>query len=347
MVAARWSGHRYERRYGRRIKVLHLADAELDAILRSPFAAGELTTAADIVVAIAHVDGSGVTKEAVRELASLPCLVIGADRAGDTAPHLDTADEPDVTTVDALLDAVDANPIASVTLALLLRGVPQRSIGDGLVAESAAYSVLQAGPEFARWLTSRTRRNRPAGAEPPVLTTRDGDHLTITLNRPRVRNALDRAMRDALLEALTIPAADPTVTTVGINGNGPVFCSGGDLDEFGSFDDPASAHVVRTATSIGRAVHAVRDRTTVHLHGHCAGSGIELAAFAGHVIATPDTLLSLPEISLGLVPGAGGTVSLPRRAGRHRVALLALSGAVIDAARAEDWGLVDAVTPLR
>jgi enoyl-CoA hydratase/carnithine racemase len=347
MLAAVGANAGYRRRYGRRIKVLHLADAELDALLRSPFAASELTAADGIVVAVAHADGTAVSNEATSELGSLPCLVVGADRAGDTAPHLDAAVEPGAATVDQLLDAVDANPIASVTLALLLRGATQRSIGDGLVAESTAYSLLQAGPEFARWLTNRARRDRPANAEPPVLTARDGDHLAITLNRPHVRNALDRAMRDALLDALTIPAADPTVATVDIEGNGPVFCSGGDLDEFGSFDDPASAHLVRTATSIGRAIHAVRERTTVHLHGHCAGSGIELAAFADRVLATPDTLLSLPELSLGLVPGAGGTVSLTRRAGRHRVALLALSGAVIDAPRAKDWGLVDAITPSR
>src|SRR5262249_4128839 len=165
----------------------------------------------------------------------------------------------------------------------------------------------------------------------PVVVQRDGDHLELTLNRPHVRNALDRAMRDALLEGFAIPTADPTVTSIDLRGSGPVFCSGGDLDEFGSFDDPARAHLVRLATSIGRAIDAVRDRVTVHMNGHCAGSGIELPAFAGRIVAEPDTLLSLPEIRLGLIPGAGGTVSLTRRVGRHRVALLALSGAPVDA----------------
>jgi enoyl-CoA hydratase/carnithine racemase len=73
----------------------------------------------------------------------------------------------------------------------------------------------------------------------------------------------------------------------------------------------------------------------------CAGSGIELPAFAGTVVAAPDTTFALPEVSLGLVPGAGGTVSLPHRIGRHRTALLALSGATIDAPTALAWGLVD------
>jgi len=217
-------------------------------------------------------------------------------------------------------------------------------MGAGLVAESSAYSVLQAGPEFARWLAARPRRERASETDAPVLVHRAGDRLELTLNRPHVRNALDRRMRDALLEALTVPMSDPSVTDVHISGAGPVFCSGGDLDEFGSFDDPARAHVVRLAASIGRAIDAVRDRVTVHLHGHCAGSGVELAAFAGTVVAASDTRCSLPEIGLGLIPGAGGTVSLTRRIGRQRMALLALSGAVIDVQTALAWGVVDEIS---
>ena len=83
------------------------------------------------------------------------------------------------------------------------------------------------------------------------------------------------------------------------------------------------------------------DRVTAHLHGACAGSGIELPAFASRVVADPSTIISLPEVSLGLVPGAGGTVSLPRRIGRHRTALLGLSGLPVSAGTARAWGLVD------
>jgi enoyl-CoA hydratase/carnithine racemase len=120
-----------------------------------------------------------------------------------------------------------------------------------------------------------------------------------------------------------------------------VFCSGGDLDEFGTVADPATGHLVRVTRSVGRAVHEVAARTTVHVHGPNAGSGVELAAFAGTVVAAPDATFVLPEVGLGLVPGAGGTVSLPRRIGRHRTAWLALTGATIDAELAQRWGLVD------
>ncbi len=71
------------------------------------------------------------------------------------------------------------------------------------------------------------------------------------------------------------------------------------------------------------------------------GSGIELAAFTDVVVAAPDTQIALPEIGLGLVPGAGGTVSLPRRIGRLRTAWLAFTGRPIDAATAQAWGLID------
>jgi enoyl-CoA hydratase/carnithine racemase len=79
------------------------------------------------------------------------------------------------------------------------------------------------------------------------------------------------------------------------------------------------------------------------VHGHGVGSGLELAAFAGCVTATPDATLALPELGMGLVPGAGGTVSVTRRIGRHRAAWLVLTGAELDARQAIDWGLVDAI----
>jgi enoyl-CoA hydratase/carnithine racemase len=166
--------------------------------------------------------------------------------------------------------------------------------------------------------------------------------LRITLRRPHVRNALDAPMQQALCDAFAI-AADPAIARVELRGDGPDFCSGGDLDEFGTFESPEAAHLLRLERSVGRAIDAVRDKVVAHLHGACAGSGIELPAFAGRVVAAPDTRISLPEVALGLIPGAGGTVSLPRRIGRHRTALLGLSGQPIDAATAAAWGLVDEV----
>ena len=175
-----------------------------------------------------------------------------------------------------------------------------------------------------------------------MAVARSGDRLEITLVRPHARNALDARMRDELWDAFQIALADPSLQ-VRWRGDGPAFSSGGDLDEFGSRPDPATAHLVRLARSLGSVVHELADRITVELHGACFGSGIELPAFAGRVVAAPDTAIALPELALGLIPGAGGTVSLPRRIGRHRTLLLALTGRTLDARTALEWGLVDEV----
>ena len=164
--------------------------------------------------------------------------------------------------------------------------------------------------------------------------------MTVTLQRPARHNAFSASMRDGLLDALDVALLDPDVRVV-LRGAGPSFCSGGDLDEFGSAADPGAAHLVRLQASVARVLAALADRVTVHLHGACMGAGIELPAFAGHVVATPDAEIALPELRLGLIPGAGGTVSLPRRIGRQRTAQLALTGGSIDGTTALAWGLVD------
>jgi enoyl-CoA hydratase/carnithine racemase len=176
----------------------------------------------------------------------------------------------------------------------------------------------------------------------PVRVGRDGNVLTVTLFRPAVHNALNTAMRDALVEALTVGVADPTVTVV-LRGAGASFCSGGDLGEFGTTPDPATAHLIRLTRSPAILAAHLAPRLVAHVHGACIGAGVELAAFAARVVAQPGTLFALPELALGLVPGAGGTVSLPRRIGRHRTAWLVLSGERIGVERARRWGLVDEI----
>lgn len=226
-------------------------------------------------------------------------------------------------------------------LAVVLRVSADLPVSDALVIESLAYSTLQSGPEHQAWLSARKPRQRFVHRQ-PVKVRRVGDVLHVQLNRPERRNAIDAATRDALLDAFAVADADPGLE-VEWAGAGPSFCSGGDLDEFGTLEDPASAHFIRTTHSLGAAVHRLRDRMTVRVHGRCAGAGVELPAFAGRVVADPDTTFLLPELAMGLIPGAGGTVSLPRRIGVDRTALLARSGEPIDAQTALEWGLVDAL----
>jgi enoyl-CoA hydratase/carnithine racemase len=279
--------------------------------------------------------------------ARLPFVVVGI-ASGDRPERHTPAGAVDVVVtsgapaLDAIITTVEANPLAATALVLVLRGNAHRSIDDGLLVESATYSALQGGPEFASWRAARPRRARSREG-PPIALERHGDRLDITLTRPQVRNALNTAMRDALVDAFDLAALDATITEIRLRGEGPSFCAGGDLDEFGSFPDPATAHLVRVRQSVGRAIATVSERVTAHLHGACFGSGIELPAFASTVVATPDTVIALPEVALGLIPGAGGTVSIPGRIGRHRTARLALTGEHLDATTALEWGLVDAI----
>ncbi|TQS42729.1 enoyl-CoA hydratase/isomerase family protein [Cryptosporangium phraense] len=244
--------------------------------------------------------------------------------------------------LSALTAVAERNPVAATSLALLLRGSEGPDVPAGLVAESATYSTLQSGAEFASWRASRPAQPPERGPE-RVRIERDGDILHVTLARPQRRNALDAPMRDALAEAFALAVADRDLT-IELRGDGPDFCAGGDLDEFGSRPDPARAHLTRLTRSPARLLHTASARATAHLHGACLGAGIELPAFAGRVVAAPDTSIGLPEVGLGLVPGAGGTVSLPRRIGRQRTAWLGLSGQRLDAATALSWGLVDEVS---
>jgi enoyl-CoA hydratase/carnithine racemase len=243
--------------------------------------------------------------------------------------------------VEPIRAAVADHAEAALALVTLLRD-PRPTTAAGLAAESAVYALLLGSADFARWLAERGPRP-PRPATDPVLVRDDDGVRTITLNRPEVRNAVDRRMRDALVAALQGAAMDPSIRQVLLRGAGPAFCAGGDLAEFGTVVDPATAHAVRLTIHPGAWVDHVTDRTVALLHGPCIGAGIEVPAFAGRVVASADATFALPELRYGLVPGAGGTVSVPRRVGRGRAAWLALTGSVLDAPTARRWGLVDEV----
>jgi len=287
-------------------------------------------------------------------LGAAPCVTIAhADRPRWPPPDgfdvvvspSSEVDRPWVTaTPGPVIDGVTRNPVASLTLVQLLRSTGGQHWRAALTAESFAYSMLQSGPEYRSWLASRATPDIPSSeAQPAVTVDRAGEHLMITLDRPRVHNAYNAAMRDALVEVLELARLDSTVTEVVLNGAGPSFSSGGDLTEFGTVADPATGHVIRTRRNAAAALFAVQDRTTAMIHGATFGAGIELAACCGRVIASSDVRMRLPEVSMGLIPGAGGTVSIPHRIGRERTAWLGLSDEEIGASVAQAWGLVDEI----
>jgi enoyl-CoA hydratase/carnithine racemase len=245
-----------------------------------------------------------------------------------------------------LTAVVAGMPQAAVVLGQVLRASESLPVPAALDVESLAYSALLGGAEFGRWLAGRGARSQPGLVAEPVLARRDGTLLRVTLNRPDRRNAYGRQLRDALTDALRIAVLDPSTERVVLDGAGPAFCSGGDLAEFGATPDLATAHFVRTQGGAALLVNELRERVEVRVHGPCVGAGVELPAFAGFVSAAPDTTFRLPEVAMGLIPGAGGTVSIPRRVGRWRTLYLGLTGRPLDAATARDWGLIDEVREL-
>jgi Enoyl-CoA hydratase/isomerase len=330
------------------VQVVEVDYQELQRLTASCGAAAPRAAAGPPRLLLVDLDGvaDADRRAAVRPPHGLADVVVGVAADPQVRPELcDLVIGPGRGDLERIAATVERTPRAASTLVELLRCSPGMSLDAGLLAESASYGVLQAGAEFARWRQDRT--TRAVGAVPPsaepVRARRVGDELQLTLHRPGRRNALDAGMRDALVELLELAVVDETITRIVLEGAGPDFCSGGDLDEFGTADDVAVAHLVRLERSIARLLAAVSERLVVHLHGACIGSGIELAAFAATVQARDDVTIGLPELGMGLIPGAGGTVSLTRRIGRHRTCWLALTGARVDAATAHGWGLVDAV----
>lgn len=289
-------------------------------------------------------------------------VVIGIDEGGDL-PNVDpadfdvlltSADDPPAPWVatecnqeaDTLAARVASFPMAATLLCQTLRIVEQLGFDDGLTVESLAYSTLLGGAEFRGWLSRRPPTAMPlAHTGEPVRVVREGEILTLILDHPDGRNAMTAALRDALYTALANALADPSAPQVQLRAAGRCFSTGGALAEFGTASDLAQAHIVRTLHANVRLCHLLGDRLQVLFHGAAIGSGLEVPAAAGRRVATADAWFQLPELGMGLIPGAGGTVSLSRAIGRHRTAWMVLSGAKVRTARALQWGLVQRVVP--
>lgn len=316
---------------------------------RAPRATQELSCVAGVPVVGVTLDGGLHAPIDADQVRALPCVLVGLT-AGKLASDASLRSLFDVLVpldgFDALAEKVLANPVAATTLALLLRHSDSRSWEEGLVAESAAYSALQSGSEFARWRQAHPARPITDAGAPRVAVSREGSEFRIRLTRPARRNAIDTLMRDALDDALAT-AGETHPERIVLGGEGASFCSGGDLNEFGSRADTASAHLIRLSCSPSRRMALASRRLEARVHGACVGSGIELAAFASRVVAAPDAFFALPEVAMGLIPGAGGTVSIARRINKQRTAWLALSNQSIDAETALAWGLIDAIDNFR
>jgi len=168
----------------------------------------------------------------------------------------------------------------------------------------------------------------------------------VTLNRPRVLNALNLRMRDELWALLDAVELDVDLGVVVFRGAGErAFSSGADISEFGSAPSLVASRRARLERDLwGRLLHFSKP-TIAAVHGYTLGAGCELALLCDFRIAAEDALLGLPEAALGYVPTAGGTQTLPRTIGPGRALHMLATGEPIDAATALDYGLVHWVAP--
>jgi 3-hydroxyacyl-CoA dehydrogenase len=168
----------------------------------------------------------------------------------------------------------------------------------------------------------------------PITTTRDGDILIVTSDNPPV-NALGSAVRQGLSAAIAEAAGDDSVKAVVIICKGQTFFAGADITEFGKpMVEPSLPILVDQIEGLDKPVVAA-------IHGTALGGGCEVALASHYRIAVPSAKLGVPEVKLGILPGAGGTQRLPRVAGVELALQMMATGDPISAGQAKEAGLVD------
>jgi enoyl-CoA hydratase len=180
---------------------------------------------------------------------------------------------------------------------------------------------------------------------PSPLTTADhGAVRVITVNRPDKLNALNHDTLTALDDAFMAASGDPGVRVVVLTGAGPkAFVAGADISEMARITPVQAREFSLLGQRMMRRVERMPKPVIAMVNGFALGGGLELAMCCHLRIASENARLGLPEVTLGLLPGFGGSQRLPRLAGRAAAFELALTGAPVDAARALQLGLVNRV----
>src|SRR6266700_98725 len=176
-----------------------------------------------------------------------------------------------------------------------------------------------------------------------VLVDRDGPVGVVTLNRPRVLNALSPALIVELSDALARFDADPEVRAVVLTGGPRVFAAGADIGDM-SERSPVD-QLQRDQTGRWGVITRFSKRLIAAVNGYALGGGCELALMCDLIVAGDSARFGQPEIDLGIIPGAGGTQRWPRTVGKYVAMEVNLGGAPIAARRAHQLGLVNRVVP--
>jgi enoyl-CoA hydratase len=180
---------------------------------------------------------------------------------------------------------------------------------------------------------------------PTVLVERDGDHLAhLVLNRPEVMNAIDNTLAAELAAACERLAQDDGVWAIILRGAGErAFCVGADLKVRRTFTPEDWSQQRALLRQMFARLRNVPQPMIAAVHGYALGGGTELAMLADFIVASDDAVFGLTEVSLGIIPGGGGTQNLPRMVGRNRAKELIFAARRIPAAEALRLGLVNHV----
>ena len=179
-----------------------------------------------------------------------------------------------------------------------------------------------------------------------ILYEKAGPVARLTLNRPSALNAINLAMRDELWLLLQAVRDDPDVRAVVVRGAGErAFCAGADVKEFGTAPSLAEARRARRERDVWGLMASLPKPLVAAMHGWALGAGCELSLLCDFRIAADDTRIGLPEVTLGYIPSAGGTQTLPRHTPRSLAMQMILSGEPVDAVTALRAGLIHRIVP--
>jgi enoyl-CoA hydratase/carnithine racemase len=177
-----------------------------------------------------------------------------------------------------------------------------------------------------------------------VRYDREGDVIWLTLDRQERLNAVHLRMRDDLWRLLTLIRDDPSARVVVLRGAGErAFSAGADITEFGSAPSVLSAREAREGRDLWGLMSSLRVPLIAAIQGFAYGAGLEMSLYCDLRVAAADARFAVPEVTLGYIPSAGGTQTLPRHLGRSDALLMATSGGAFTAEEAHERGLVHAV----
>lgn len=200
---------------------------------------------------------------------------------------------------------------------------------------------------FLRFASPYDTHKRPKMNFENILVSKDGGIATVTINRPEKLNALNKATIKELNRAFAELESEHEIKAVILTGSGEkAFVAGADISEFAHFDDEQGAALAATGHDLlFNFIENLKKPVIAAVNGFALGGGLELAMSCHFRIASDNAKMGLPEVTLGVIPGYGGTQRLPQLVGKGKAMEMILTASMVTAEEAKSWGLVNKVVP--